>query len=287
MTFTSSTFKTINSKKNVAIRSALNEFESTVDSSGLSIKVPINGIENYKVDNKNFQIKPGNFLLVNKGQEVACKLDSKKVIESICIYLDNDIYLEILERAVAKHQLDLKFSKEEANVISDKYFIMDCPLSKTLSSFALMNNMDALTEEDYILITEKLAFHQLDQKQMISSIDALNYITKTELLKRLRSAKSFIFENYSKNLNLDDISQASCLSKYHLLRSFKDVYNITPYQALLDRRINKAKEMLQSGDTIQDVAIKCGFNDRRSFSRVFKKVNGKTPSTYLEDFGYV
>jgi AraC family transcriptional regulator len=286
MTFNSTTFKSINDKKNVAVRSALYEFESTVDSSGLSIKLPISGTENYKVDNVNYQIKPGNFLLVNKGQQVACKLDSKNIIESICIYLDNDIYLEIMERAAKKQQLDIALNHSEASVISDKYFIMDCPLSKTLSSFLSLRNVENLTEEDYILITEKLAFHQLDQKQMISSIDALNYITKTELLKRLRAAKSFIFENYGKNLNLDDISQASCLSKYHLLRSFKDVYNTTPYQALLDRRINKAKEMLQSGDAIQDVAIKCGFNDRRSFSRVFKKVNGKTPSSYLEDFGY-
>ncbi|MEM9548617.1 MAG: AraC family transcriptional regulator [Bacteroidota bacterium] len=283
MNFSPATFETVNNKKNIAVKSALNCFDSTVSCSGLSIKLPLNGPENYTVDHVNHTIKPGNFLLVNKGQEVSCKFDSKDIVESICIYLDSEIYLEIIERCTKKNQLDLVINRSDANVISEKYHVLDCELSRWLSSISAVQDLKSLTEEDFILLTEKLAMHQLGQHQMLSSLDASNYITRKELLKRLRTVKSFIFDNYSKDLKLDDLSQISYLSKYHLLRSFKDVYNITPYQALLARRIGKAKQMLVTGKAIQDVALDCGFNDRRSFSRVFKKVQGITPSAFLEN----
>jgi len=282
MTFNATTFQTINSKKNVAVRTALNSFEGTVSSSGLSIKLPLNGVEHYRIGKSEYAIQPGNFLLVNKGQEIGCRLKSKQNIESICIYLDSALYTEIHERLHSKDPLDFSSASHEVPVLPEKYYMLDCELSESLRRLSHQKSLDTLTEEDFILLTEKLAFHQLDQKRMISSIEALNYITKKELLIRLRTARSFIFDNYDRDINLDDIAQVSYLSKYHLLRSFKDVYKITPYQALLKRRIDKAAELLRQEHRIQDVAIRCGFNDRRSFSRVFKKMHGVTPSNFMD-----
>lgn len=281
MLFDSQTFREVNNKSNYIVRSRLDQFYSAVDCSGLSIKLPLNGIENYKVDGKQYCLKPGNFLLVNKGQEISCTIDSSKIVESTCIYFDPKLYSEVLADIQSKNPLEEKDYNNEI-VLSEKYHMEDCDLSRTLSGISSLKDFSKIRDEDFISITEQLAMHQLQQKQILNSLNALNYITRQELLKRLRIAKSFIYDNYQKEINLEDIAEVACLSKYHLLRSFKDAFRVTPYQALLERRIVVAKEQLITNSTVNEVALNCGFSDRRSFSRVFKKIEGHTPSNYIE-----
>lgn len=279
MLFTENTFRTINNKKNVAVKSALQTFESTVECSGLSIKLPINGTESYLIDNTEYTIRPGSFLLVNEGQQLTCVLDSPEVVESICLYLDGGTYGEIIQRYANGASLD-SIGHQHNEVLVDKYYMTDCGLSQFLTSITRLTDLTALTEEHFIQLTEKLALHQIGQQNMVANVAAVKYITKKELAKRLRIARAFIFEHYADPITLDDIAQVACLSKYHLLRSYKQMFSTTPYQALLMRRIDKAKAMLARGNGIQDVGISCGFNDRRSFSRAFKQTTGYTPSTF-------
>ncbi len=282
MDFNVNTFKEVNGRQNYIVKSQLFEFHSDVESSGLSIKLPQTGVEIYNADGKEYKIKGGEFLVVNKGQDVNVDLESKELVESICIYLNSQIYSDIFESLKTQENLDFEVCSHQNFVQTEKYFIQDCGLSAILSSIATGKDFSAFGEEEFILIAEKLAHHQAHQQNLIRKIKAHNYITKTEMMKRLRIAKSFIFDNYSKDINLDLIAQISCLSKYHLLRSFKDVYHVTPYQALLERRINVATNELKKDFSIEDVAVRCGFSDRRSFSRVFKKFEGLTPSTFQD-----
>lgn len=265
----------------MAIKSSLRRFHTTVDSSGLSIKLPINGAETYTVNRSSYHIDPGSFFVVNSGQQLTCTIDSQDVIESICIYLDNDLYSEIWHRHQFVQDLDLEISRINQQVIVDKYKIMDCALSYMLHDISKQQTISSLTEEDYIQLTEELALHQIGQRQMIKQINAVNHITKKEIVRRLRIAQAYIFDNYDEPITLDDIAKASCLSKYYLLRTYKAVYKTTPYQALLNRRIQKSKELLIAGNRIHDVAIDCGFSDRRAFSRVFKNACGFPPSSYV------
>ncbi|WP_299226618.1 helix-turn-helix transcriptional regulator [uncultured Psychroserpens sp.] len=277
MTFNRTIFNELNSKDNAIIKSNVKQFEGQLEASGLSIKVPINGVENYTINHINYKVKPGEFLLVNKGEQISCHLDSKTSVESMCIYLNYDVYQSIIDTLSNSYTLDHQDNGNSKHLLSDKYYLENCDLSNMIKQLAQCKNLYDLTEEDYITISERLAKHQMQQFQMVNSLGALHTNTKIELLKRLRTAKAFINDNYYKNIMLSDISEASYLSKYHLLRSFKDVYKTTPYKALQNRRIEKAKMLLALGESIQDTALKCGFNDRRSFSRVFKKSEGITP----------
>ncbi|GAB4519691.1 MAG: AraC family transcriptional regulator [Allomuricauda sp.] len=282
MMFNEKHFLELNSKRNVAIKSSVDKFESVVNSSGLSIKVPIDGNEHYSLGNQYHKVKPGQFLVVNQGEPIRCTLDSDKAIESICIYLDMEMYLEILE--TVQTQEKGRFQRRYYNeVVSDKYYLDNCGLSTILKRIKAYSDPKRLNEEDFILLTEQLVAHQEHQKQLLANINALNPATRMELLRRLRKAKSFIFENFKTDISLEQIAKESCLSKYHLLRSFKDVYGLTPYQALLKRRIDMGAQYLNHGYSVQDAAIKSGFGDRRSFSRVFKNMNGTSPTNFVKD----
>jgi len=104
-----------------------------------------------------------------------------------------------------------------------------------------------------------------------------------ETLQRLGRAREFIDHCYDHPLNLDQISEKACFSRYHFLRLFRQAFNKTPHQYLIERRIEKAKELLCSDELrVTDVCFEVGFQSLGSFSSLFHKWVGHAPITYRE-----
>jgi len=97
------------------------------------------------------------------------------------------------------------------------------------------------------------------------------------LVKRVIQAKYFIDKNFDQAIDLDTICKEACISKFHLIRSFKKLYGVTPYQHLTFLRVKKAKDLLQTNLPVSAVCYHLGFDSPTSFSGLFKKIAGKTP----------
>lgn len=102
-----------------------------------------------------------------------------------------------------------------------------------------------------------------------------------DIHERLCRARRFIDEYYDLPLKLTDISKQACLSRYHFLRLFRDAFETTPHQYLIQRRIEKAKELLRSRQlSVTDICFEVGFQSLGSFSTQFRRCVGKTPVDY-------
>ena len=95
--------------------------------------------------------------------------------------------------------------------------------------------------------------------------------------------RKFIDNNYARDLNLDLLSEMQLVSKYHLLRLFKRYYGLTPRQHLINIRIERSKEQLKKGKTVTESCYSVGFESLGSFSTLFKRKTGKTPSQYQKE----
>jgi len=106
-------------------------------------------------------------------------------------------------------------------------------------------------------------------------------LLKPDTYRRLMRAREFIDSSYQLPLDLEQISKAACLSRFHFLRLFRTAFNKTPHQYLTQRRIEKAKELLSSSAlTVTDVCFEVGFESLGSFSSLFHKRVGHPPITY-------
>lgn len=101
-----------------------------------------------------------------------------------------------------------------------------------------------------------------------------------ELYERIVAAKVFIDENYHQSIHLEEISQKAFLSPYHFHRLFCQVYKKTPHQYLISKRIEKAKELLSENKPVLEVCNEVGFESLGSFSVLFKKEFGFSPTYY-------
>ena len=110
-----------------------------------------------------------------------------------------------------------------------------------------------------------------------------NSFCDLETLERLGRARAFIDHCYDHPLNLDQISEKACFSRYHFLRLFRQAFKKTPHQYLTERRIEKAKELLTADDLrVTDVCFEVGFQSLGSFSSLFHKWVGHAPASYRE-----
>ncbi|MGH9883752.1 MAG: helix-turn-helix domain-containing protein, partial [Pyrinomonadaceae bacterium] len=104
-----------------------------------------------------------------------------------------------------------------------------------------------------------------------------------DVYERLCRAREFIDLCYDLPLSLDQISSQACFSRYHFLRLFREAFDRTPHQYLVERRIEKAKELLSSRDLrVTDICFEVGFQSLGSFSSLFHRYVGHAPATYRE-----
>lgn len=104
---------------------------------------------------------------------------------------------------------------------------------------------------------------------------------KMYLYRRLVQAKLFIDTHYDTPIDLDAISDEAYFSKFHFIKQFKNIYQKTPHQYLIHVRIGKARELLDNGTAVTAVCYQVGFESVSSFSGLFKRIVGITPSAYL------
>jgi AraC-like DNA-binding protein len=104
---------------------------------------------------------------------------------------------------------------------------------------------------------------------------------KIYLYRRIVQAKLFIDAHYSESIDLDNIADEANFSKFHFIRQFKLIYGMTPHQYLTMVRIEKAMHLLRSGIPVTEACFAVGFESLSSFSGLFKRMAGASPSSYL------
>jgi AraC-like DNA-binding protein len=104
---------------------------------------------------------------------------------------------------------------------------------------------------------------------------------KVYLYRRVVAAKMFIDSHFAESIDLDNIAEEAHFSKFHFIRLFRSIYGKTPHRYLTTVRIDKARQLLREGMAVSDVCLTVGFESLTSFSALFKKETGMSPSAYL------
>lgn len=88
-------------------------------------------------------------------------------------------------------------------------------------------------------------------------------------------------EQYMQKLTLENIADQLNYSFYYLSKLFKSYTGTTFSEYLTQYRVEKAKELLSSGEmSVKEIAYATGFNSQGYFAKIFKKYTGISPSEY-------
>ncbi len=95
---------------------------------------------------------------------------------------------------------------------------------------------------------------------------------------------AFMEKRFAERITLDELCGRSGLSKSTLLRGFVRTKGVTPYRFLQTIRVGRAKELLERGVPVADVAVQTGFSDQSHFSNFFHMFIGLAPAAYRRIF---
>lgn len=226
-----------------------------------AIGMTLKGEQWFECNGKDYISRKGNIIQFNpeeahdghagNGNELAYKM----------IYISRNIVDDILIDTTN----DLRFSE----TVTDN--------SKVVNAFTNLS----LELKDQTVITE----HSDIITDFIYKLIECNDLKETSFngIGRddfVTAAISFIDQNIDGKLELDDICSRIGVSKYHFIRSFKKITNRTPYQYILDLKMEWIRKDLEAGLDPTAIAMKFGFHDLSHLINRFKKTYGITPLQY-------
>jgi|tagenome__1003787_1003787.scaffolds.fasta_scaffold20873265_2 AraC family transcriptional regulator len=102
---------------------------------------------------------------------------------------------------------------------------------------------------------------------------------------RLKRVIDYIAENLDENITLSQLANIAGMSSHYFSELFKQSTGHAPHHYVLLKRIERAKEYLSSPRlSITDAALSSGFQNPSQFARVFRQVEGMTPSQFRADY---
>jgi AraC-like DNA-binding protein len=118
---------------------------------------------------------------------------------------------------------------------------------------------------------------------MIDRRSVMDEYPKQYLYRQIVRAKLFIDEHFASAIDLDNIADEACFSKFHFCRLFRTIYGKTPHQYLTAVRIDHALHLLEQGLSVKEVCFAVGFDSVSSFTGLFKRRIGLTPAAFQRD----
>jgi AraC family transcriptional regulator len=98
---------------------------------------------------------------------------------------------------------------------------------------------------------------------------------------QMRRATELLEAHLDGDIALQQVAEACELSVSHFARAFKQTFHVPPYRWLIERRVNRARDLMANSRLpLADIAIRCGFADQSALNRSFKRIHGVTPGTW-------
>jgi len=255
----------------------------------LSIKTFKNGRAFYQAGHGHFAVDEGNYLLLNHGQEYSITIESEVPVESFCIFFPERMVEEVYHSITASSEqlLDDPVLPKQISVDFVEKTYHDTWLATTLlqiKSEYTKKHLDIawLEEKLFELALGLLRVHRQVNKE-ISKLQSLRASTRVELYKRIHIGHEFISAYFDQSITLTDVARAACLSPNHFLRSYKQLFGMSPHQYLSERRLQESKRLLlQTDKSITDICFTVGFQSPSSFSSLFAKRFSMAPSQFRQ-----
>ena len=235
----------------------------------------ISGKAAYHIEGKAYQLKPWDILLVNRHAIHRPEIDSSVPYERFILWVQNDIpWQELLKcfqkandrsynlvrlnSALQEKMKDILFELENS-AKSDEYGREILTQSLFLQFMVYLNRI--FLEKQYIFDKKSYTF----DSQIASILQYINH-------------------NLKEDLSVETLSARYYVSKYHLMRKFKQETGYTLHNYIVNKRLLMARTLISNGMPVTKAAQERGFAEYSTFSRAYRKQFKTNPSEELPHY---
>lgn len=272
-------------RENVVFLASTRRVETPELTAALSVKLVDSGSATLQVGRRRVLLEPGRCLVVNEGERYSGSIASTQPVRCYSVHFRPGLAVEVAQarRCGWPQALDPGSHGVPAATprFGDQLRTPSPALQQALDTIrrlAAAGETDGeVFEAPFIALLDRLLADDHDANARLQALDAVRASTRAELGRRAAWAHDFIHSHYAEPTTLDQVAAAAHLSKYHLLRVYRQVYGMTPHAALQARRAEVAQGLLARGERdLAAVADAAGFGSRWAMQRALRRHCGAT-----------
>jgi len=229
----------------------------------------LSGKAAYHIEGKSYYLKPWDILLVNRHAIHKPEIDFSVPYERFVLWIRNDIksteLLRCFQKAIDRSYNLIRLDSDTQEKLKQLLYELEAALKDKKFGSELLGS--ALFTQFMVYVNRIFL-----EKQYI--YDARSYSSDSQIEELLR----YINHNLTEDLSIETLARKYYLSKYHMMRKFKEETGYTIHNYIISKRLLLARTKISEGTPILKASQLSGFSDYTTFSRAYKKQFGTAPS---------
>jgi YesN/AraC family two-component response regulator len=251
------------------------------------------------IDKDHYVLYPGDCLLLKPDQVFSSRTNPENPCRYYIIHFKLRGGVEFVDFESVYNQINSTMKHYDFNEMIDIFKMPQMHFSKIYLDEKL--SMGSYKETIFLLIEKAIA--ERNQLSISSEIVISCYLCEIFVLLSRLTIKSleikqdlindtntphmiqeaiyFIHENYTRPISLNELCEYLGRTPQHIIRIFKNYFRKTPIQYINHFRVSRSKDLLQyTSLSVNEISYEVGIENPYYFCRLFKKVEGLTPSEF-------
>jgi len=241
--------------------------------------IVLEGKIKYEVEGREYNLGGGDIIWVPSYDAHKVEVSDEVPYKRVVVYLSKE-FVTLLSKRLDKAITQMG----ETRIYSKKLSEIDLDTLSNLFSYKKANQSDPSSVFDKSLNAIIDFINWMNYYfEAIYNIKDTDELLKTNLKGKqewMMKTMTYIKENLTEELRIDDIAKQVYLSKYYFMRKFKEFLGISIHQYIIQQRLIHSRYLMKKGLSLTDISYQSGFRDYSTFARGFKKTYGLSPREF-------
>lgn len=228
----------------------------------------LSGKATYHIEGRSYPLKPWDILLVDRHAIHRPEIDSSVSYERFILWIQNDIphqeLLSCFQKARDRSYNLIRLSSDLQEKLKETLFQLED--SARTHAFGQEILTQALFQEFMVYLNRIFL-----EKQYIYDKKSYSYDSQ------IASLLQYINHNLQADLSVEKLAARYYVSKYHLMRKFKEETGYTLHNYIVSKRLLMARSLIDQGMPVIKAAQESGFAEYSTFSRAYRKQFQQSP----------
>jgi len=225
------------------------------------------GRADYAVEGCTYHLQPGDCVLVGRGCIHRPQVQEGDYYERVILYISPE-YLENLSRG---DDLSDSFTRAQQHGryvyhVSEELRQKLLQLEQTMGS----DQFGAEVLQQALFMELLVSVNRMERQEQAVDVCGGD--------RKMMALLQYLGSHLEENISIDELSERFYISKYHMMRCFRDTTGYTIHNYITEKKLLLAQQLLGQGIALSDIAERCGYQDYSTFSRAYKKQFGASPS---------
>lgn len=230
----------------------------------------------YTIEGKAYSPIPGDIILVPQGDTHKVESEINTVYARLVIYLSPGYLSSVTEKGRSLRDCFLCVKERYSNVVrqNEKKESELLILANQMKQ-AVKNSEEPMFENLWLKTCLLQFLICLDRKM---EDDSINFINTNHCDNKIVEIIRYLNYHLTEDISIDSLSELFFISKYHMMRRFKEETGYTIGNYINQKRLLYARELLKQGESVTRVYLDSGFRDHSTFVRAYKQMFHEVPS---------